>query len=68
MVSLRFGRFAEEEKAAGFALDSAPLLRLALLRTADSRYHLIYTSHHIMMDGWSNAQLLGEVLQRYAGT
>ena len=64
----RLARFAEEEKAAGFALDSAPLLRLALLRTADSRYHLIYTSHHILMDGWSNAQLLGEVLQRYAGT
>ncbi|MFP3655989.1 condensation domain-containing protein, partial [Burkholderia sp. SIMBA_052] len=25
------------------------------------------TNHHILMDGWSNSQLLGEVLQRYAG-
>ena len=31
------------------------------------RYHLIYTNHHILMDGWSNSQLLGEVLQRYCG-
>ncbi len=29
-------------------------------------WHLIYTSHHILMDGWSNSQLLGEVLQHYA--
>ncbi|AUG07230.1 non-ribosomal peptide synthetase [Pseudomonas sp. S09G 359] len=64
----RLKHFAEQEKAAGFALDTAPLLRLALVRTAEQRHHLIYTSHHILMDGWSNAQLLGEVLQRYAGT
>ncbi|MEK5756994.1 condensation domain-containing protein, partial [Acinetobacter variabilis] len=25
------------------------------------------TNHHILMDGWSNSQLLGEVLQRYRG-
>ncbi len=36
-----------------------------LVRTAERRYHLIYTHHHILMDGWSNSQLLGEVLQRY---
>ena len=33
----------------------------------EQRYHLIYTNHHILMDGWSNSQLLGEVLQRYSG-
>ncbi|MEG7168441.1 condensation domain-containing protein, partial [Pseudomonas aeruginosa] len=33
----------------------------------NGRMHLIYTYHHILMDGWSNAQLLAEVLQRYAG-
>ncbi|WP_025214734.1 non-ribosomal peptide synthase/polyketide synthase [Pseudomonas brassicacearum] len=51
----------------GFALDAAPLLRLVVARVAEDRYHLIYTSHHILMDGWSNSQLLGEVLQRYSG-
>ncbi|MCF5139444.1 condensation domain-containing protein, partial [Pseudomonas lactis] len=29
--------------------------------------HLIYTNHHILMDGWSGSQLFGEVLQQYAG-
>ncbi|WP_313053322.1 non-ribosomal peptide synthetase [Pseudomonas lopnurensis] len=58
---------AEGERRRGFDLTRAPLLRLVLVRTAEDRYHLIYTNHHILMDGWSNSRLLGEVLQRYAG-
>nr|WP_281284851.1 non-ribosomal peptide synthetase [Azomonas agilis] len=58
---------AEAERGQRFELSQAPLLRLVLVRTDEQRYHLIYTHHHILMDGWSNAQLLGEVLQRYAG-
>nr|WP_255457075.1 non-ribosomal peptide synthetase [Pantoea sp. Tr-811] len=58
---------AEGERQQGFALDQAPLLRLVLVRTDDERHRLIYTSHHILMDGWSSSRLLGEVLQRYAG-
>ncbi|WP_259765174.1 condensation domain-containing protein, partial [Pseudomonas protegens] len=58
---------AEAERQRGFELDAVPLLRLTLVRTDEQRYHLIYTNHHILMDGWSNSQLLGEVLQRYAG-
>ena len=44
-----------------------PLLRLALVRLDEQRQQLIYTHHHLLLDGWSNALLLGEVLQRYAG-
>ncbi|WP_434695427.1 non-ribosomal peptide synthase/polyketide synthase [Pseudomonas sp. Z1-14] len=58
---------ATAQREQGFALDAAPLLRLVVVRVAQERYHLIYTSHHILMDGWSNSQLLGEVLQRYSG-
>ncbi|MGE7955443.1 non-ribosomal peptide synthase/polyketide synthase [Pseudomonas sp. NPDC089530] len=58
---------ARAERDRGFELDRAPLLRLQLVRRGDAAWHLIYTSHHILMDGWSNAQLLAEVLQDYAG-
>ncbi|MGU2602716.1 non-ribosomal peptide synthase/polyketide synthase [Pseudomonas aeruginosa] len=58
---------AAGEGRLGFDLSDAPLLRLVLVRTDEERYHLIYTNHHILMDGWSNSQLLGEVLQRYRG-
>ena len=58
---------AEGERQRGFDLAAAPLLRLVLVRTGDASHHLIYTNHHILMDGWSTSRLLGEVLQRYAG-
>ncbi|PPS64578.1 hypothetical protein CR917_20785 [Pseudomonas sp. BRM28] len=58
---------AGNERRRGFELGHAPLLRLHLVQSGAQRYHLIYTHHHILMDGWSNSQLLGEVLQRYCG-
>ncbi|AZF31887.1 Non-ribosomal peptide synthetase [Pseudomonas sp. R4-35-07] len=58
---------AHAERERGFALDTAPLFRLMLVRGTGATWHLIFTSHHILMDGWSNAQLLGEVLAHYAG-
>ncbi|MDQ0669413.1 amino acid adenylation domain-containing protein/non-ribosomal peptide synthase protein (TIGR01720 family) [Pseudomonas sp. W2I6] len=58
---------AADQQQQGFDLAQAPLLRLVLIRTGVDQYHFIYTHHHILMDGWSNSQLLGEVLQRYSG-
>ncbi len=57
---------ARADREQGFDLQQAPLLRLILVRLDEHAYHLIYTSHHILMDGWSNSQLMGEVLQAYA--
>ncbi|TLP52678.1 MULTISPECIES: non-ribosomal peptide synthetase, partial [Pseudomonas] len=58
---------ARAELEHGFDLVQAPLLRLCLVRLGDNDQHLIYTHHHILMDGWSSSQLLGEVLLRYHG-
>ena len=54
---------AAAERERGFELQRAPLLRLLLVKTAEGEHHLIYTHHHILLDGWSNAQLLSEVLE-----
>ena len=59
--------WAEHDRRKGFDLQHDPLLRITAIRTGPDSHHLIYTSHHILMDGWSNSQLLGEVLQHYAG-
>ncbi|SEF09447.1 non-ribosomal peptide synthase/polyketide synthase [Pseudomonas palleroniana] len=58
---------AVAERERGFELSSAPLFRLLLVRGAGTAWQLMLTSHHILMDGWSNAQLLSEVLAHYAG-
>ncbi|MFK3817597.1 amino acid adenylation domain-containing protein, partial [Pseudomonas sp. NPDC089407] len=58
---------AADDTAQGFDLMHAPLMKLILVRLDDERLHLIWTRHHILMDGWSNSRLLGEVLQCYYG-
>ncbi|KAB0494812.1 amino acid adenylation domain-containing protein [Pseudomonas vancouverensis] len=58
---------ADDDRLRGFDLKAAPLLRLTLVQTASDSHHLIFTHHHILLDGWSTSQLFGEVLQRYAG-
>ena len=60
-------RLADAQRVQGFNLEHPPLVRIALAHTGPQRCQLIYTSHHILMDGWSSSQLLGEVLERYAG-
>ncbi|MGS0743754.1 amino acid adenylation domain-containing protein [Glaciimonas sp. GG7] len=49
-----------------FDLTHPPLMRLALVRLTESQYRLIWTRHHLLLDGWSTARLWAEVLQHYA--
>ncbi|MFL1555606.1 amino acid adenylation domain-containing protein [Pseudomonas sp. O11] len=66
-VNADLDALADAERSRGFELNAAPLFRLMLVRGVGSAWHFIFTSHHILMDGWSNAQLLGEVIAHYAG-
>ncbi len=59
---------AQSEHDLGFDLAKPPLMRLALIRVADNRHHLIWTVHHLLLDGWSTSQLTGEVLRHYGGS
>ncbi|GAB2728292.1 amino acid adenylation domain-containing protein [Streptomyces bullii] len=56
---------AARERAAGFDLAAPPLLRAALIRHAAERSQLVLTLHHIVVDGWSVALLLRELLDGY---
>ena len=58
---------AQTDLANGFDLARPPLQRLTLVRIDSHRYHLVWTHHHVLMDGWSVSQLLGEVLRHYSG-
>ena len=41
------------DRQPGFELRRAPLLRLTLIRTAATTYRLLWTTHHLLVDGWS---------------
>jgi amino acid adenylation domain-containing protein/non-ribosomal peptide synthase protein (TIGR01720 family) len=47
-------------------LATAPLMRLHVVCLAGARVRLLWSSHHILLDGWSFAEVLGEVFARYA--
>ncbi|HET9957234.1 MAG TPA: amino acid adenylation domain-containing protein [Polyangiaceae bacterium] len=57
----------EREQLRGVDLEQGPLLRLVVARQPKGVTHLIWVNHHLVIDGWSSARLLEEVLGRYAG-
>ncbi|MFJ8469693.1 non-ribosomal peptide synthetase [Streptomyces swartbergensis] len=54
------------DREAGIDLGAAPLMRLALIRLAPDRVRMVWTFHHVLLDGWSAAQVFDEVCERYA--
>ncbi|EIK94329.1 non-ribosomal peptide synthetase [Pseudomonas sp. M47T1] len=60
-------RYVLAERAEPFDWQRPPLQRLLLLRLGEQQYRLIWTYHHIVLDGWSVSLLIGQVLRRYLG-
>ncbi len=54
-----------EDRAAGFTLSKAPLLRIALIRTAPRAHRMVFSFHHVLLDGWSVRLVLREVMACY---
>ena len=57
---------AVAERTRPFPLDQPPLLRLLLVRLGERSHHLVFTNHHIVLDGWSVPVLLRELFTLYA--
>ncbi|MBR1230344.1 amino acid adenylation domain-containing protein [Bradyrhizobium sp. AUGA SZCCT0176] len=58
---------SRSERENGFDVSRPPLQRVRLIRLDDVRHWLIWTHHHIFIDGWSSARLVAEVLQHVSG-
>ncbi|EAR21799.1 non-ribosomal peptide synthetase [Nitrococcus mobilis] len=57
--------FCREDRQQGFDLEQPPLLRLALFRVGTERWWMVWSRHHLIVDGWCSVMLLEEVLERY---
>jgi hypothetical protein len=57
--------FLVADRRRGFDLTSAPLMRFALVRTADAAWELIWSHHHLILDGWSLPLVSKEVVDGY---
>ncbi|WP_175956061.1 non-ribosomal peptide synthetase [Burkholderia sp. BCC0405] len=59
-------RFADEQRRQGFRLNRPPLMRVALIRDDDARWTLVWTHHHVIIDGWSLPLVLKDFFALYA--
>lgn len=57
--------FLSSDRCQGFNLTVAPLMRLLLIQLTDYSYHFIWSSHHLLLDGWSVPLIFQEVLALY---
>lgn len=57
----RLRQLLADDQARGFDLAMAPLMRIALARLSDTEIHVVWTFHHLLLDGWSVFQVLSDV-------
>ncbi|MEM5550388.1 amino acid adenylation domain-containing protein [Pseudoalteromonas neustonica] len=59
---------AKSQLLLGFDVEQeVGLNRLVIITKDDNTHHIIWTSHHILSDGWSRSLLMGELLAAYQG-
>ena len=61
----RRAAFLQQDWERGFALESAPLLRVALFRLGETEYEMVVTFHHVVLDGRSLLTVIREVFAVY---
>ncbi|CAM2010576.1 non-ribosomal peptide synthetase/type I polyketide synthase [Acanthopleuribacter pedis] len=60
-----FQRFLAEDRAAGFHPARAPLMRFTLCRFGAEEHRLVWTHHHLLMDGWCISLIFGDLFAAY---
>lgn len=61
----RLDVWLEKDRQRGFDFDKPGLMRLAWVDLPGHRSRLIWSFHHIVLDGWSLPLVMGEVFQTY---
>ncbi|HET9576197.1 MAG TPA: amino acid adenylation domain-containing protein [Usitatibacter sp.] len=62
----RIDEWLERDHGAPYDLRKAPLMRLACFDLGGGRHRLLWSFHHIILEGWSATAVLGEVWSAYA--
>ncbi|SDZ37825.1 AMP-binding enzyme, partial [Thermoactinomyces sp. DSM 45892] len=57
--------FLKSDRERGFELDEAPLMRVTVFKETDEEYRVVWTHHHILLDGWSVSLILNEMFSIY---
>ncbi len=57
--------FFAGERARGFDLSAAPLMRIALIQLEENVYRFVWSYHHVLIDGWSASMIFNDVFNFY---
>ncbi|MGN4562422.1 amino acid adenylation domain-containing protein, partial [Bacillus cereus group sp. MYBK5-2] len=58
-------KYTAADKERGFNLAEDALMRMAILRTNEQTYHVIWSFHHILMDGWCIPLVTKDIFETY---
>jgi len=59
--------YRKADRTRGFDLKASPLMRITLIRLKDDRYWMLWSFHHMLLDGWSIPLVIEKFLKAYAG-
>ncbi|MFI6904762.1 amino acid adenylation domain-containing protein [Nonomuraea sp. NPDC050394] len=59
-----YARIKAADALRPFDLTASPCLRMTLV-TVEGRHRLLFTYHHLLLDGWSNSLVVGDLLRLY---
>jgi amino acid adenylation domain-containing protein/non-ribosomal peptide synthase protein (TIGR01720 family) len=62
----RLAAYVGENQRRGCDLTAAPLMRCTLVRTGEESQKFVWSFHHLLLDGWALAIVVGEVFAFYA--
>ena len=61
-----FERLLQEDKLREFDLSRAPTMRVTLVELPGHRWAMIWTGHHLLLDGWSNGVVVDQLFSSLA--
>ncbi len=64
--AVRFAQLIRDDASSPFDLVSGPLYRVALVKLEPDHHAVVFTTHHLVCDGWSTNVLLDELSRLYA--
>ena len=63
----RLREYLSADRTRGFDVGQAPLMRFMLMRLGESRFQMVWSHHHLLLDGRSMPLVLSEVMRFYEG-
>ena len=55
----------QNDRSVGFDLSKIPLSRVFVVRLADDAFRMLWSAHHILLDGWSGTLVIQDVVRQY---